>query len=97
MKSEQVVAFVLEPSGYCFKSPPVSFLSKNRSRNSASSRGSTTDRKEILNVSGELVPYGTIQVEILPSILNVIVPEWQDFDRWSREWTKKYGNKAGTI
>jgi hypothetical protein len=49
----------------------------------------------ILNVSGEVVPYTLIQVEVLPSILNVVVPAWHDFGKWEKDFNEKYLAKLG--
>jgi hypothetical protein len=45
----------------------------------------------ILNVSGERIPYDTIQVEIHPRVINMITPFWMDIERWARHYDE---NKA---
>lgn len=100
IESVPCLAFVLEPDEYRYDSS--SFLSKmsKGSRRSSVSRPSVTSmggKKGILNVSGERIPYEAIQVEILPGVLNVIVPEWLDVTKWKREFNEAYGEKVGTL
>ncbi|KAJ3252868.1 hypothetical protein HK103_001113 [Boothiomyces macroporosus] len=68
-----VVAFALEPSSY------------HRSLGIAKTKDAKpTDKLDhlILNVSGERIPYGTVQVEIHPHMLQTIVPEYFDDSRF---------------
>ncbi len=53
--------------------------------------------KGILNVSGEMIPYAPIKVEILPSLLNVIVPGWMDTKRWEDTFNQSYGAKLSSM
>ncbi|KAJ3321670.1 hypothetical protein HDV06_003963 [Boothiomyces sp. JEL0866] len=68
-----VVAFALEPSSY------------HRSIGLAKAKEpKASDKLDhlILNVSGERIPYGTVQVEIHPQMLQTIVPEYFDDSRF---------------
>ncbi|KAI8894337.1 ATP-NAD kinase-like domain-containing protein [Globomyces pollinis-pini] len=85
MKHYRVKAFSLVPYGH-------DKLSK-RARNdteSNSSVGLLTDANLILDVSGERIPYSPIQVEVIPSVLNLIVPEWLDAERWASKFHAEF-------
>lgn len=44
----------------------------------------------IMDVSGERFPYSSIKVEVLPSLINIIVPSWLDSCRWQRNFKKEF-------
>jgi sphingosine kinase len=46
-----------------------------------------------LDVSGERVPYAPIQVEVMPSMINLICPEWLDHRRWRKQYEKEFLHK----
>ncbi|KAJ3056834.1 hypothetical protein HK097_003717 [Rhizophlyctis rosea] len=70
VKSERVKAFVLEPEGYTYGG-------KER-------KLEIGEKKGILDVSGEEVPYETVRVEVHPGVLSIIAPPWLDEEEWSR-------------
>ncbi|KAJ3273860.1 hypothetical protein HDV01_003838 [Terramyces sp. JEL0728] len=76
-----VVAFALEPFGY------------HRSLGMAKAKEPKADEKLdhlILNVSGERIPYGIVQVEIHPQMLQTIVPEYLDDARFASNILKDF-------
>ncbi|KAI8914501.1 ATP-NAD kinase-like domain-containing protein [Gorgonomyces haynaldii] len=96
VKSQKVLAFALDPSGYIYgKSPANSRRGSVVSQQSRNSVGQGV--KGILNVSGEMIPYAPIQVEILPQILNVVSPPWMDTKRWETKFNETYGDRLQRI
>lgn len=82
MSHQRVKAFVLEPGSYTVgkgneKTSQVDLLEDHLDR-------------LILDVSGERVPYSTIQVEVLPSVMNCIVPGHFDPSRWEKNFQRDF-------
>ncbi|KAJ3275230.1 hypothetical protein HDV01_000956 [Terramyces sp. JEL0728] len=48
------------------------------------------EKDNILDLSGERIPYELVQVECLPQMLDIIVPEWNDRERWERKYYKDF-------
>ncbi|KAJ3255055.1 hypothetical protein HK103_006675 [Boothiomyces macroporosus] len=48
------------------------------------------EKDNILDLSGERIPYELVQVECLPQILNIIVPDWNDRERWEKKFYKDF-------
>ncbi|KAJ3322561.1 hypothetical protein HDV06_002938 [Boothiomyces sp. JEL0866] len=48
------------------------------------------EKDSILDLSGERIPYELVQVECLPQILEIIVPEWNDRERWEKKYYKDF-------
>ena len=74
VRSEKVKAFVLEPHGYTYDG-------KER-------KVENGEKKGILDVSGEEVPYEPVRVEIHPGVISIIAPTWLDEEEWSRRAKK---------
>jgi hypothetical protein len=85
MRHYRLKAFVLDPGSYTVHS-------------GGNKKSSQADLLEeplsdlIMDISGERVPYGRIQVEVLPSLINIIVPDWYDPDRWQRNFVEDFPN-----
>jgi diacylglycerol kinase family enzyme len=74
MQHYRVKALVLEPG--CYGPVP---------------EGNTGNLENlILDVSGERVPYGTIKVEVIPGVMNCIVPSWFDEEKWERNFRRDF-------
>ncbi|KAJ3363542.1 hypothetical protein HDU91_002942 [Kappamyces sp. JEL0680] len=87
MKHHRVKALVLEPGSF----------QVNANGNNKSSQVDLLEESLdhlILDVSGERVPYGRIQVEVLPSLVHIIAPAWLDEDRWEKNFYKDFPNAS---
>ena len=74
MHHKRIKAFVLEPYGFAVGNSDS--IEENSSL--------------IMDVSGERFPYSSIKVEVLPSLVNIIVPSWLESGRWQRNFNEDY-------
>lgn len=91
MTHKRVKAFVLEPGA---------FLLRNGDKEVNVSQADLLDGVKhqylVMDVSGERYPYKITKVELLPSIINIIVPAWLDSSRWQRNFFKEFPNATNT-
>lgn len=87
---KRVKAFVLEPGAFLLRKGDASVNASHTDLLDGTGNDIVENQDLVMDVSGERYPYKITKVEVLPSLINIIVPAWLDSSRWQRNFFKEF-------